>query len=1270
MGSDASHGLPTIRLGGVPRVEVAGRQIFFPTKRAASVFALLSLHSGSRVTRERLIAAVWPDFDAARARRNLNTTLWRIRRTIDSCSNIRLSATREAVELSLDGAVVDVILAKELLKRARSAGPEEQRSLLESVCSLLKTEFLEGLDDEWCDDERRELHRLRLEAIRSLSIACERTGDLARRVTLLEELVALDPLDEEGHRDLMRAYYVLGNRGMALNQYRLLRESLGRELGVEPSNVTRQLWEEIRASPMQRTQPLPVADGHRMGIVSDVPLVGRRDVLQRAVAALQAAQDGSGSCLLITGGMGIGKTRVVEALAAESRIRNMCLLTGACSESSPPYQGIVQALWPRIAGLPVVAEPLRTTIDRLFQYLMPAVPGRPRASSGFEPTSSALVLECLANLVLSAAASAPTVMILENVHYVDRATEALLSLLADRLATHRLVIVLTLRSEEPEASRLIHSFGRSGAEEIELGPLTPEEVRLLARRALRTPLISDELVRFLVDRSSGVPLFILELLKFLTSESCLSRDSRGKVVVDEACARSRVPRVSTGVAEVVRKRIMRLDGQARNLLAAAAVLGIEVEFDLLERLAGMAEDQFVGSVERLVEACLVRETRRGLRFDHEVTRGAALSLVSTARSRRLHANAALLLEELSPTRVEDIALHWEQAGEFRKALEFFESSGDKARRVYANENACLWYTRGIEAVREIGRGDSSDTLLSARVRLLQKRQEVLDLLGRRSEQVQDVEALLAIAARSGDKRMMAEGALLKSEVLCRLNDSNGAVESGLLAASLFREICNVSGEARAHELVGVAFMTSRDLYSARVAFKRSLSLHLRAADRAGAARCNVGLGTLASFDGRIRLGLQYLERAQHVLEELGDRRSLAAAVLQQGVLYRCLGLNQRSKDHLERGIRTLEEIGDRIGQARGRSQLAFTHIALGELRDALRESLASLKSAREAGDVRAQIVFLNNIAYGTYRVLGDFRRAVRSVSQAIQLATQGHSRENVATYYGTMAAILLDRGAYAEALRWAKQAEALYRAWDQPSDYVGQDISFRLGVAHMKLGEFELARGYLTKVLRYWKSGGDLSLLPHALGALGLVSVAEGKRSSAIDYARQINRMLRRTDGLEQVQTVYWMQGTIFRRLGMDAAARRSFRRASKSLLEQASRLGFHLRAQFLATPTNREILADAEGMRLVPPGARDISGRRSVRCNDAVSLSNGRSAVEARITPLERRRVLMMLIVKGVVGQRDLADRLGVSTRTVRSDLRILRSQGFHSNLVPPDRV
>jgi DNA-binding SARP family transcriptional activator/class 3 adenylate cyclase len=236
-----------LKLLGELTLEVDGvRQELPASRRACSLLGVLALERRAH-PRGQLAARFWPDVLDESARTSLRSALSALRRALGADADRYLLATREAVALAgPDQVWTDVGEFERLLTEGQ----------LEDALELARGELLADLDDDWVY-ERRDEHRASVVTLLELMAgAAEASGDLAAAAALTRRQVALDPLSEEAHRELIRRLAANGDRSAALTTYRRLADRFASELGIVPSSVTRELVERIRAA---ETMPQPVA---------------------------------------------------------------------------------------------------------------------------------------------------------------------------------------------------------------------------------------------------------------------------------------------------------------------------------------------------------------------------------------------------------------------------------------------------------------------------------------------------------------------------------------------------------------------------------------------------------------------------------------------------------------------------------------------------------------------------------------------------------------------------------------------------------------------------------------------------------------------------------------------------------------------------------------------------------------------------------------------------------------------------------------------------
>jgi DNA-binding SARP family transcriptional activator len=238
-----------ISLFGPFSFTVDGRQVRFPTRGAERLLAYLLLKRGRPVPRRTLAGTLWPDSDDVRAARNLNTTLWRVRRTLadQMIQNVRFQSDQVQIATMIDTTEIDVIKFHALAADVSRLSGEKRMSAMLQAEGLYTGDLLEGFDDEWVVPERAATRTQYISILSQLVAASLTSENYAPGLTYAGKLVAMDPLNEDGHRAVMLLSFLSGNRSGALAHYRQLKLLLNAELGVEPSRETVDLWSHIQS---------------------------------------------------------------------------------------------------------------------------------------------------------------------------------------------------------------------------------------------------------------------------------------------------------------------------------------------------------------------------------------------------------------------------------------------------------------------------------------------------------------------------------------------------------------------------------------------------------------------------------------------------------------------------------------------------------------------------------------------------------------------------------------------------------------------------------------------------------------------------------------------------------------------------------------------------------------------------------------------------------------------------------------------------------------
>ncbi|HZT97512.1 MAG TPA: adenylate/guanylate cyclase domain-containing protein, partial [Chloroflexota bacterium] len=423
----------------------------------------------------------------------------------------------------------------------------------------------------------------------------------------------------------------------------------------------------------------------------ETPLVGRDREMVQLLDAWVRAQGGEGQLVTIVGDAGVGKSRLIAdflgKVAASSAVRivrarslsygqevSLWLLADllrsifGIREQDRPREvaARLSAALPSLVQEPGAGEESQ---DVLGEVLGISTPESPVAHAGPQIRRRAL-LRGLRALMGGLAIRAPTIVVLEDLHWIDPASqEVLTEVLSDLLGLRMLV----LAAQRPGWTAPWSEWG--WPERITLRPLSDEESTLLAAAVLGGKRLSGGLHRYIAERAGGNPFFLEEMLRALLESGAIeARDGEMALLPGMA---ERLPDTLTGI---LLARLDRLDPQARGVAQVASVIGRSFPLELLKQVLG-EDSGILDESLRTLQRAEVAFPRRGpvleYVFKHASMRDAAYNTLMHRRRQLLHLQTAEALVSLYPTEeyAEMIAYHYSRAGA-PEAVEWLERAGD------------------------------------------------------------------------------------------------------------------------------------------------------------------------------------------------------------------------------------------------------------------------------------------------------------------------------------------------------------------------------------------------------------------------------------------------------------------------------------------------------------------------------------------------------------------------------------------------------------------
>jgi class 3 adenylate cyclase/tetratricopeptide (TPR) repeat protein len=660
-----------------------------------------------------------------------------------------------------------------------------------------------------------------------------------------------------------------------------------------------------KSAPVVAQDVRAVARGRESAPQTTTPFVGRERELGILGASLAPVRMGFGTLVELIGDPGMGKSRLVEELL--SRSADLRAIPVSCEEyelSTPyfPFRGLLRSL----LDVPLNGDPrgarelLRDRIEPLAEEVVPWIPllalpldvemESTSEVDDLQPAFRRARLHGVVETLLAKLLPDPTVLVLEDVHWMDEPSCELLRHLGGQVTTKPWLICATRRlSGTPSGFVAAEGVPPVAALTIHLEPLTLDSARALIEATGANGWREDEL-EAIAERSGGNPLFLQELIASEHGE-------------DEAA-------LPESVEAVVTTRIDKLAPADRTLLRYAAVMGITFSGELVGRVLA-ADDPSAApgseSWDRLTEF-VERDPYApgGFRFRHALFRDAAYEGLSYRRRRELHASVgrayeSLFADELSE-HAEALSLHFFHARDHAKAYEYSLAAGDRAREKYANVEAALFYRRALDSAKHLSDVDTSAVAVvwealgdvselagsyvdaadayqrarrlagpDAQPALLHKEGLVRERSSRYPDALRWFRRALAAAESSGGEasRLALEIRLSYAGVRFRQGEFTDCIEwcDSVVEQALQTE--DLQSLAHAYYLLHLAYTSAGD--PNRIAFRGlALPIYEEVGDLLGQANVLNNLGIDAYYEGRWDQALDLYGRSQAARQRIGD----------------------------------------------------------------------------------------------------------------------------------------------------------------------------------------------------------------------------------------------------------------------------------------------------------------------------------------------------------------------------------------------------------------
>jgi tetratricopeptide (TPR) repeat protein len=844
---------------------------------------------------------------------------------------------------------------------------------------------------------------------------------------------------------------------------------------------------------------------------------------------LDSALSGKGTTVFICGEAGVGKTRLVNEFLSFAKKKGIKTFSGWClGEAAVPYLPFMEAFNTYVSTIrDKKTKSAMTNQLGITGWLKgPQLSREPKAREPFltPEIERDRTFEVVAEVLLQLSTEEPLILFLDDLHWADHLSLALLHYLSRKCKNSRLLIIGTYRTEElvrttderlhPLEETMFSMSREDLLTKMELNRLKRNDFPELLRSIFRSSF-DEEFVEKLYRETEGNPLFALETLNFLAEEDFLS-EREGRWILMSPTEKIGIP---SKVHEVIIRRIARLKRGERKLLDLAAVCGHSFKPETLSRTLAL---DIADVLERLIEIQqrhkLIRSIDSTFEFTHQKIREVIYENLQGELRRVYHLKTASCLEQVLAEKISDgyfadIALHYVEGGAPEKAFEYLVKLGEKAVNIYANVQAIEYLSKALEAAQKT-------TSLAT------------------NENLAEIYKLRGIAWRHQDEKIKARNDFnLMLQNATNISDESMIAEAHYWLSSTYEPYFGEMDEAMRH-------------LTTAVEMTRKTGNKPLEAKSLGAIGGTLMWGTTPDTmdEGRMRL-----EESSRIAKEIGDKITEASNLSSLGMYHNWKGEFNQAKENLNKAIALEEEVGV-IPRIIGKLwSISMVLAGNGEYNDAISTGQSCLQLARDSGLWTIVSIVLNTLGW-IYHDLSNIELAIKYNNEAIEsarahqkgLASGGvpasflnlgmdylykNDYENAEKYFREVSSLLhqhpgawwrskshillgrgeisLAKGEYAQALKFAEDSLAISEKADARK-YIAKGLKLK-GEVLAEMGNLREAIELMKNALKWAQRVGNPPLLWQTHYSLGLLLEKQGNPQKANEHHTQAIALLETT---------------------------------------------------------------------------------------------------------------------------------------------------------------
>ncbi len=743
--------------------------------------------------------------------------------------------------------------------------------------------------------------------------------------------------------------------------------------------------------------------------------VDRTLELAKLHTALKMASSGKGRIILIEGEAGIGKTALIDRFLMDIPDVEIRKSEGKYGENEP-YAPIKELIG------------REGRIDKKLEKEIPLLGLMPLPTPE-EKTPEKLsdererMFDAFISFIKKSTKRSPIISVIDNAQWIDEGSAKLLVRGIPRLENTKILFIISYRPEDLRKGSAVEELISQlklmeTVNTVKLQRLEYEDVFELIKGSLNRDDLPKGSINTIYRETEGNPLFVNELINSLIQEGILDPLSYSKIELGKI-------RVPPSIKELLLRRIAKLRPEAKKALNYAAIIGTRFDFDTLQMLTGMDEEELLDAIDNLLEAGIIEEDET---TDEEIYTFSYLQIkeliensLNKSRRRVIHKKIAECLEkkERDPY---SVAEHFFKGGIYEKAYEYALKAAERSLSSLGFEAAVHYYKLAIKAFEKIhGKKDEEELL-----EILVKLGDLYRTLGEWDEALVVYSRALELAEKLG-----------KDEVIVDINLGMGDIEKNRgrwEKADVFFEAAN------------------------KVA-KRTGDLH-----RMGDAERF--LGYIHWRRGEYADAVSHYTTAIKYAKEMNDSGMAGKIFIEMGNVYSDMGNIEKAIEYYQKSIPRLKKIREYREIARVLNNLGDSHLQLGNWDKAIEYFARCEDAAAKIGDVNLIGWALFNGAEA-YARKGELKKAKKYCDDSYELLEKMEDNIGIASAHRVYGIIYANQEKWEEALKHLQLSVKILKEVNTPH-LLGLSL-FELGNVYAKMGEKKHAEKHYKEALNVFR---------------------------------------------------------------------------------------------------------------------------------------------------------------------------------------------------------